>query len=110
VDAIKFSADKVIRQLMGMSVQENSQPFDPGARRYAMPARNKEEALAQIAEEGSATPQTSQQIADPAMQRPRRPMNWREQLAQRQRLAEKPKEVQRDQPQRDDNGEVQWLL
>lgn len=96
---------------MGLTVQENSQPFDPGARRYAMPARNKEEALKQIAEEGAATPQNSQHLADPATKLPQtRPMNWREQLARRQQMAEQPKEVPRDQPKRDDNDEVQWLL
>jgi len=106
-----YAVDRILRQVMGYTVQENSQAFPPGDRRYAMPARNKEEALQQIAEEGAATPQSSQQIADPAVQqRGRRPMNWREQLEQRQQLAEQPKEVPREQPKRDDNGKVRWLL
>jgi hypothetical protein len=112
VDATKYAIDKILRQVMGYTVQENSQGFDAGSsRRYAMPARNKTEALSQIAEEGAASRQQSAQMADPAVQlRQPKPMNWREQLEQRQRLSEQPKEVPRDQPKRDDNGKVQWLL
>ncbi len=110
VDATMYAMERILRQVMGYTVQENSQAFAPGDRRYAMPARNKEEALAQIAEEGASTPQRSEQLADPAtqLQQPK-PMNWREQHAQRRRMAEKPKE-QHVEPKRDDNGEVRWLL
>lgn len=110
-----FAADKVVKQIMGMAmVQENSAPLAAQEeRRYAMPARTKEEALTETAaEEGATTDQGSGKLADPAKQvrRGRGRVDWKARLAARQKKDQEPQEIKHEPPERDDNGEVQWLL
>lgn len=48
-DVALHAIDGAIKQLSGMSVTRNATPFDSGPHSYAMPARTKEELLAQPA-------------------------------------------------------------